>query len=141
MLYLSALIAIVGAVGYQFFVKQVPASINPIVSVIGMYIAALILSFILLPFFPPEGGLTHHIRKLNWIQIAIAVAIILVEVGFLLVYRHGMKLSTGNLIIGAIVNITLLGIGITYLGEKLSPANIIGVLLCLIGAVLIGYRP
>jgi len=37
MFYLSALIAITGAVGYQYFVKQIPTSINPVVSVIGIY--------------------------------------------------------------------------------------------------------
>ena len=51
MFYLSAMVAIVGAVGYQYFVKQVPATINPIVSVMGMYVAVLVISIFLLPFF------------------------------------------------------------------------------------------
>lgn len=34
MFYISAMIAIVGAVGYQYFVKRVPTEINPVVSVI-----------------------------------------------------------------------------------------------------------
>jgi hypothetical protein len=29
MFYISACVAIVGAVGYQYFVKRVPASLNP----------------------------------------------------------------------------------------------------------------
>ena len=57
MFYLSALVAIAGAVGYQYFVKQVPATINPIVSVIGMYVVVLVISIFLLPLFPSEGGL------------------------------------------------------------------------------------
>jgi len=36
MFYLSAMIVIAGALGLQFFVKQVPPTINPIVSVTGM---------------------------------------------------------------------------------------------------------
>lgn len=141
MLYFSAFIAILGAVGYQYFVKQVPGSINPIVSVIGMYVAVLVLSFILLPIFPPEGGLVHHIRKLNWVQLALAVTVLLIELGFLLMYRYGMDLSTGNLIIGVFVNLILLVLGITLLGEKISTVNAAGIFLCIIGAVLIGYKP
>ena len=57
MFYLSALVAIAGAVGYQYFVKQVPETINPIVSVIGMYVVVLVISIFLLPLFPSGGGL------------------------------------------------------------------------------------
>ena len=41
MLYVSAGVAIIGAVGYQYFEKLVPASLNLIVSIIGMYITVL----------------------------------------------------------------------------------------------------
>ena len=100
MYYLSAFVAILGAVGYQYFVKRVPVTINPIVSVIGMYVAVLVIGIILLPFIPPDGGVMKHIRQLNWIQLALAVSVILIELGFLLMYRYGWNLSTGNLIYG-----------------------------------------
>ena len=69
MFYLSALVAIAGAVGYQYFVKQVPETINPIVSVIGMYVV-LVISIFLLSLFPSKGGLPAHFKQLNWIQVA-----------------------------------------------------------------------
>jgi len=71
MFYISAGVAIVGAVGYQYFVKRVPASLNPIVSIIGMYVVVLAIGVIFLPLFPAEGGLRHHFRQLSWIQIAL----------------------------------------------------------------------
>ena len=79
MFYISAMIAIVGAVGYQYFVKRVPTEINPVVSVIGVYVSVLILSFIMLPIFPAEGGLIKHFRQLNWVQIAVAGSVFLLE--------------------------------------------------------------
>lgn len=141
MYYISAFVAILGAVGYQYFVKQVPVSINPVVSVIGMYVAVLVIGVILLPFIPPEGGILKHIRQLNWIQLALAVSIILIELGFLLMYRYGWNLSTGNLITGVFVNIILVGLGITLLGEKVNLINSIGIILSIIGVTLISYRP
>ena len=138
---LSAFIAIIGAVGYQYFVERVPVSINPIVSVIGMYVAVLVIGFILLPFIPPEGGLIKHIRQLNWIQLALAVSVILIELGFLLMYRYGWNLSTGNLITGVFVNIVLVGLGVMLLGEKVNPINTIGIILSIFGVTLISYRP
>lgn len=52
MFYISAMVAIVGAVGDQYFVKRVPASINPVASVIGIHVSVLMLSAVLLFFFP-----------------------------------------------------------------------------------------
>ena len=141
MYYLSAFVAILGAVGYQYFVKRVPATINPIVSVIGMYIAVLAIGIILLPFIPPEGGILKHIRQLNWIQLALAVSVMLIELGFLLMYRYGWNLSTGNLITGVFVNLILVGVGITLLGEKVNLINTIGIILSIVGVTLISYQP
>ena len=140
MFYVSALVAITGAVSYQFFVKRVPASINPIVSVIGMYVAVLTLGVILLPLFPADGGLRHHVRQLSWIQLALAASVMMIELGFLLMYRYGWNLSTGNLITGVFINLILVGLGVTLLGEKMNIVNSIGIALCILGVALISYR-
>ena len=140
MYYISAFLAILGAVGYQYFVKQIPESINPIVSIFGIYIAALVLGLVLLPLFPPEGGLLKHIRKLNWTQFAVAGSVILLELGFLLMYRHGWNLSIGNLVTGVFVNFILVGLGVWLLGEKVNLINGIGMFLSIIGVALISFR-
>jgi len=141
MFYISAGVAIVGAVGYQYFIKRVPASLNPIVSVIGMYVAVLALGVILLPLFPAEGGLRHHFRQLSWIQLALALTVMMIELGFLLMYRYGWNLSTGNLVTSVFVNIILVGLGVTLLGEEVNPVNAIGIVFCILGVALISYRP
>lgn len=141
MFYISAMIAIVGAVGYQYFVKRVPTEINPVVSIIGVYISVLILSFTLLPLFPAEGGLVKHFQQLNWVQLAVAASVFMLELGFLLMYRYGWNLSTGNLITGVIVNIILFGLGVALLGEKISVVNALGIGISILGVALISYRP
>jgi len=140
MFYISACVAIVGAVGYQYFVKQVPGSLNPIVSVIGMYVVVLALSVILLPLLPAEGDLRHHFRQLSWIQIALAVSVIMIELGFLLMYRYGWSLGTGNLVTGVFINLILIGLGVTLLGEKVNLFNAIGIAFCILGVALISFR-
>jgi len=102
MFYLSAIVAVTGAVGYQYFVKRIPETLNPLVSIMGMYIVVLVLGAILLPFFSAEGGIRNQIRQLSWIQIALALSIIMVELGFLLMYRYGWSLGTGNLVTGCL---------------------------------------
>jgi drug/metabolite transporter (DMT)-like permease len=140
MYYISACVAITGAVGYQYFVKRVPVSLNPIVSVIGMYVAVLALGVVLLPLFPPDGGLRHHLRQLSWIQLALAVSVMMIELGFLMMYRYGWNLSTGNLVTGVFINLVLVGLGVTLLGEKVNLVNAIGIAFCILGVALISYR-
>ncbi len=140
MFYLSAFVAIAGAVSYQYFVKRVPTSLNPIVSVISVYVAALVFGALLLPLFPAEGGLLRHLRELSWIQLVLAVSIIMIELGFLLMYRYGWNLSTGNVVTGVVINLALVGLGVTLLGEQVSRVNTIGIALCILGVALISYR-
>jgi len=140
MFYLSAIVAVTGAVGYQYFVKRIPETLNPIVSILGMYIVVLVLGVALLPFFSAEGGIRNQIRQLSWIQIALATSVFMVELGFLLMYRYGWSLGTGNLVTGVFVNVILVGLGVALLGEKMSFTNAIGIVFCILGVVLIGLR-
>ena len=140
MFYLSAGVAITGAVGYQYFVKRVPVTINPIVLVIAMYVAVLAISVAILTVFPVEGGLNNHFRQLSWVQLALAISIMMIELGFLLMYRYGWNLSTGNLVTGVFVNLILIGLGVTLLGEKVNFVNAIGFMFCILGVALISYR-
>ena len=138
--YLSAMVAITGAVGYQYFAKRVPATLNPVVSVLTMYTIVLALGAVFLSIFPAKGGLRHHLRQVNWIQITLAVCVIMGQLGFLLMYRYGWSLSTGNIVTGVFINIILVGLGVALLGEKMSLTNAIGIVLCILGVALISLR-
>lgn len=140
MFYVSALVAIIGAIGYQYFVKRVPVSLNPIVSVLGVYAGVFALGVLLLPLFPAPGGLAQHVRQLSWLQLALAGSVFLIELGFLLMYRYGWDLSTANLLTGVVINIALVGLGVALLGERLSLVNALGIALCIVGVALVGYR-
>lgn len=140
MFYISALVAILGGVGYQFFVKRVPVTLNPLVNVIAVYIAVIVLCVVLLPLFPLEGGLAKHFKQLSWLQLALAVSVTMIELGFLLMYRYGWNLSTGNLITSVFINVALVVIGISLLSEKLSAINLVGIALSIAGVALISYR-
>jgi drug/metabolite transporter (DMT)-like permease len=140
MFYFSALIAVVGAVGYQYFVKRIPSTINPIVSILGMYVAVLVFTVAVLPIFPGINGMQKHIRQLSWVQVALAISVIMVELGFILMYRYGWQLSTANVVTGVFVNTLLVGIGLFILGEKINGYDLIGIILCIAGVALISYR-
>lgn len=138
--YLSAAAAIVGTVGYHLLMKKVPNTINPVVSLIGIYVAIVILAALMLPLFLNNGDFTASLKQMTWIQAGIAACIILMEIGFLLMYRSGWDLSTGNVVTGAIINIALVLVGVVILKEGLSYINLVGAVLCIVGVILIGYK-
>jgi len=140
MFYIAAGLAVIGAVSSQYFVSRISDTLNPIVSLLGLHLGALVLGLVLLPFFSSEGGLITQVRRLNWLQLALAGSVIMVELGYLLMYRFGWNLSTGNLVTGVVVNSILLLIGVSLLGEKMSPYNAVGVGLCILGVALISHR-
>jgi len=106
----------------------------------GLYSAALVLCLFLLPFFPAEGGLLKHIRQLSWVQLAMAGSVFMLEIGFLLMYRYGWNLSTGNVVTGVFINIILVALGGILLREKISVVNAIGIAFSILGVALISYR-
>jgi len=141
MFYISIILAILGGVGYQYFVKLIPQTLNPIISILMVYVTGIFLCLLVLPFYPSEGGISQHIRQLNWIQVAIALSVLAIELGFLLMYRYGWNLTTTNVTTSVFTNLLLIAIGILILGEKVSPVNGIGIILSIIGVALIGYKP
>ena len=141
MYYLSALIATVGTVGYHNLVKKIPAAVDPMVSVIAIYVGVLVLGVVMLPVAYSGGRIAESMRQLGWVQIGIAVCIVLMELGFILMYRSGWKLSVGNVVTGVVINLALMIIGLVFLKEKLSVLNMLGVLFCIVGVTMIGFRP
>jgi drug/metabolite transporter (DMT)-like permease len=137
----SALLAILGGVAYHHFVKRIPATIHPIVSIVGIYVWVLLLSSAFLALFPPLEGYRFHFRQLSWVQFGVAVSVFLLELGFVLMYRAGWNLSSGNLVTGVFINIILVGLGLLLLREKVNLINVIGIALSIIGVAMISYRP
>jgi len=135
----SAVFAILGTTLYHVFLKKVPATMDPMVSVAAIYVFVLILSALIFPFFIDKSTLLGHIKGVGWIQFGIACAVICMELGFLLMYRSGWNLSTGSIVTGVVVSFALLFVGVLFWQEKLSAINIAGVLLCVIGVSMISY--
>ncbi len=60
--YLSAIVAILGTVGYHMLMKKIPSATNPLVSIVSIYVAIVILSTLMLPFFLGSSCYASFIR-------------------------------------------------------------------------------
>lgn len=80
------------------------------------------------------------LQKLNWTSYALGLAIIGLELGYLLAYRAGWDLSLGALVSNSAVSLLLIPLGLLLFKERLTVVNGIGIVFCLIGLLLINSK-
>jgi len=125
---------------YHVFQKSIPGNVNPVGSLIVTYLTATVACIIIFPFIPGQNAVLGAFKEINWASIALGFAIIGLEAGFLLAYRAGWQISLAAGISNVIVSALLVLIGLFFYREHLSPQNITGVVLCLVGLILIQQK-
>ncbi len=133
-------VAILCTVGYHLVLKVTPAGVNPLLSLMLTY-ALVTVSFGVILLLSP-GGLEwrHELRQVNWTALALALAIVGLDLGFLFLYRSGFEVSLGALVTQSAAATVLLAIGVLAFRERLSGANFVGLVLCLVGLWLVNRR-
>lgn len=138
MLWLS--LAIASTVAYHVVLKLTPAGANPLLSLMVTYGAVAVLFGAVLALSPGEFGWRDEVRHVNWTALALAVAIIGLDLGFILLYRSGFEVSLGALVTQTAAAMLLVGIGVLVFRERLSLSNALGIVLCLAGLWLVNRR-
>jgi drug/metabolite transporter (DMT)-like permease len=133
-------LAIAATVAYHLVLKLTPGTANPFLSLMVTYGAVTLLFGAVLAFGPASFEWRQEWRLLNWTALALAVAIIGVDLGFILLYRSGYEVSLGALVTQSAAAMLLLVVGVLVFREKLSLANGVGVVLCLAGLWLVNRR-
>jgi multidrug transporter EmrE-like cation transporter len=130
-------LAIACTVGYHLVLKLTPAGVNPLLSLLVTYaLVTMLFGAILLV---SSGGFEwkQELRQLNWTALALAVAIVGLDLGFLFLYRSGYEVSLGALVTQSAAASLLLAVGVLVFKEKLSAANAAGLVLCFVGLWLV----
>jgi len=118
---------------YHLFQKITPANANPPLALIVTYLSAAIICLGLFPFYPLKNGLGAAVRQLNWASVGL-------EVGFLLAYRSGWNISLAAIVANAAVALILVPLGLLFFKDKVTPINLVGVLVCIVGLVMANLK-
>ena len=137
LLYGSLALTIAGNVLYHLSQKSIPGGVHPIVSIVASYLTAIALSVVIFIVFPLNEPLLAEVRRLNWATVAVGLSIVAVELGFLLAYRAGWRVSLASVTANTTVALVLFPTGMLVFRERLTPTNAIGLLFCVIGLVLV----
>lgn len=138
--YFSIILAILSSTFYHFVAKSTPANVNFTVSLLVTYAVAFIVTLFTFFFFPVENGITTEIKKLNWASIGLAIAVVGIEFGFLLVYRSGWNLGIAAVLTNVIASLILVPVAIFVFKDKISWINILGILICLVGLLMLNWK-
>jgi uncharacterized membrane protein len=133
-------LAIACTVAYHIVLKLTPADVNPLLSLLVTYAAVATLFGVLLLAAPGAFEWRQEVRQLNWTTVALAIAIVGLDLGFLLLYRSGYAVSLGALVTQSAAALMLLLVGIAVFRERLSLANAVGLVLCVAGLWLVNRR-
>jgi drug/metabolite transporter (DMT)-like permease len=140
--YFSIGLTILASILYHIFQKSTPANANPMITLMVTYLVSAVLCAAgSLLFFPLQGSLPGELSKLNWTSFALALAIVLFETGFLLAYRSGWNIGTAVIITNIVDAVLLIPFGILVFKEKITPLNMLGVIICLVGFILVNWKP
>lgn len=138
--YFSISLAILSTLIYHLTQKLTPTGANPALALIVTYSVSLLLCFGLLIFFPLPTGLWAAVQQLNWASFGLAFALVGLEVGFLLAYRAGWNISLAAIFVNVAGTLLLIPVGLLFFKEKLSPVNLLGVVLCIIGLLMVNWK-
>ena len=138
--YLSIFIAIASSSLYHFSQKSTPGNANPAVALLATYIVATGLTLVLLIFMPAKGGLLAELARLNWASYVLAISIVGLEVGFLLVYRSGWNIGLAAVLVNVAASLVLVPIAVFFFKDRLGWVNLLGVLVCLAGLVMLNWE-
>lgn len=137
-IYIFSIVLIVGSnVLYHICQKATPQKANPVIALLVTYITAIVITVVVFAFYKTEKTFIQSVKQLNWSSLALGVAIIGLEMGYLMAYRAGWNISIGSLVANIILAILLIPIGIIFYNEGFEIRKLLGVILCIIGLVLV----
>lgn len=138
--YFSITLAILSSAFYHFVAKSTPSNVNFTVSLLVTYAVAFLVTLFGFYFYPAKNGVMAEIKQLNWASIGLAVAIVGIEFGFLLTYRSGWNLGIAAVLVNVVASLILVPVAIFVFKDKISWVNVLGILVCLSGLVMLNWK-
>jgi len=138
--YFSITLTIASSALYHFVAKSTPSNVNFTVSLLVTYALAFVVTLVGFFFFPATNGITAELKRLNWASIGLAIAVVGIEFGFLLSYRSGWNLGIAAVLATVIASLILVPVAILVFKDKISWVNILGILVCLVGLIMLNWK-
>ena len=135
--YLPVVLTVGGMLFYHLSQKSIPPAMNPFVTMIIAYAVGIVLLAICGVAYPNKRSFIDSARESNWAVFVLGASAACIEVGFLLAYRAGWRISLAAVATNVAVTVMLVPIGVLFFKDQLSLRNILGLIFCILGLVLV----
>ena len=135
--YFPVALTVGGMLLYQLSQKSIPREMNPFHATAIAYVMGILVCVILGFTYSQNRSIVSSLKISNWAVLGMGIGAAAIEVGFMLAYRAGWRLSITAVATNVAATIVLIPLGILVFREQLSPKNILGVVFCVIGLLLV----
>ena len=129
--YLPFAITVGGMLLYHLSQKSIPKEMNPFHATAIAYCAVLGFTY------SADRSIVNSLKTSNWAVLGMGVGAAVIEVGFMLAYRMGWRISLTAVATNVAATVVLIPIGLFVFREHLSMRNILGVVFCVLGLLLV----
>ena len=131
------LVVILSNTFYNVCMKSMPGDVNPFGALMVTYLGAAIISGLIFVYVVGPSNVGVEMSKINWTSVVLALAIVGLEVGYVFVYRAGWTVSTASVVANIGLACVLIFVGYFLYQENVSFNQIVGIMVCMFGLVLI----
>ena len=132
------LLIVVGAnTVYNVSTKSTPSNVNSFASLAVSYAIGMVFSIVMFYITSDHKNIFAAIAKTNWTALALDIAIVALEFGYICIYRAGWKISVATVIANISLACVLMIVGVLLYKETISFKQIVGIIISAIGLVLI----
>ena len=135
--YLPFVLTVGGMLFYHISQKSIPKDMNPFLVTILAYVVGIVFCAICALAYPSRRTIAASLKESNWAVLTLGLGAASIELGFLLAYRAGWRISVAAVATNVAVTVMLVPIGIIIFKEHLSPRNIVGLIFCILGLALV----
>lgn len=135
--WLPIALVVAGNIAYHVGLKGMPPGIHPLSPLVVLFTTSAVATLALRLLTPRGTGLRAEIVLAGWRPFLVGMAIVAIELGFLLAYRAGWKISTAVVTANILVAIALLAVGALAFREPVTLSRLAGILTCLAGLWLV----
>jgi len=134
--HVSILVVVLSSLAYHVCQKLIGPTVNPYVTLLFAYITAFIITLTAMFTKCSAADIVTGIKQISWPAALLGLTIVGIELGYLLAYRSGWKISMAALTANSFVAILLLAFGLIAFRESITPYHIGGTLMIIAGLIL-----
>ncbi len=135
--YLPFIVTVGGMLVYHLSQKSIPKEVNPFHATAIAYLVGIVVCAVLGFTYTANKSFVSSLKTSNWAVLAMGVGAAAIEVGFMLAYRMGWKMSFTAIATNVAATVVLIPIGLLVFKEQLSVRNVVGVAFCILGLLLV----